>query len=189
MNSQLLHNISIWTSSGECIGTELGVNGLDVSNAASAFNPVTSTAYFIPFWLGSAVSVTKVFWLNGTTVQGSIDVGIYDKDGTYILSAGSTTQSSGTSTPQVVTLTNPVIIGPGQFYLAVSMNQTQGHLFRFLWTTTTLGTMAGMKYLFDQFPLPTTNVTFTNLTNTDAPLPLRALPYCPDIGFYSDTFD
>lgn len=172
----------IATYSLDAIGSEITSSAVTaLSSLASAINPVTSTAYFVPFCLGHPVSVSRVFSINGTTAQGSIDVGIYDEDGTYIISSGSTTQT-GTSNLQFVTITNTVI-GPGRFYLAVSLNTTQGTILRGLWTTTTQGTIAGMKYLFDTFPLPTTGVTFTNLTNTYAVLPFRALAYIPVIGF------
>ena len=167
--------------SSESISCEISVTGLGFASFVTAFNPVTSTAYFIPFCLAQPASVTQLFCANGTTAQGSIDVGIYDEDGEYIISAGSTTQS-GTSAIQAFTLSPNVIIGPGRFYLAISLANTQGHYLRMVWTTTTLGTLAGMKYVFDTFPLPTTAVTFTNLTTTSAALPFRALATVPLIG-------
>ena len=172
---------TISTHSLEAIGVELLGAGLRGSDWGSAINPVTSTIYFIPFWVSQAMSVTKVFAQNSAVAQGSIDVGIYTEDGAYIISAGSTTHS-GVNTPQAFDLSPDLIIGPGRFYLAVTMNTTQGTLLRASWTTTTFGVMAGMKYQFDTFPLPTTNVSFTNLTNTAAALPLRALPYVPMLG-------
>lgn len=182
--SSIFHppSTTIHTGSLEAIGPEMASTALGMGSFASAFNPVTSTAYFIPLWLSNPVSITKVFAANGATAQGSLDVGLYDEDGGYIISSGSTTQSGANGT-QEMTLSPNVIIGPGQFYLAVSLNTTQGTLLRVLWTTTTLGTLAGMKYLYDTFPLPTTAVTFTNLTNTAAALPFRALTYIPLIGF------
>jgi hypothetical protein len=173
---------TINTFSTESIGAEIANIGQSLNDVIGAINPVTSTAYFIPCWVAEPVSITQFFVGNGGTIGGSIDVGLYDQDGFAIKTAGSTTQA-GASTIQTFALSPNIPIGPGRYYMAVSVANTQSQLLRVTWTTTTLPAMAGMKLVFNTFPLPTTSVSFTNQTTTSTALGLLALPYVPLIGF------
>lgn len=162
-------NNTLNTTSLDSIGPILIANGLGVF--VSGLWAVTNTAIFVPFWLSEPTTITKVFIFNGSTVLGSVDAGLYDQDGNTIFTAGSSTQT-GTNVPQAFTVSN-VTIGPGKFYLAAAVNQSQGagaSFFRQLWTTTTLGSMAGMAQKGSGFPLPTSSVSFDPMTTTYIPL-------------------
>ena len=114
------HGSTISIAHLESIGQYLGSIGLTWSSSASAVWPVANTAYFIPFRLSEPVTVTLLWWLNGTAVAGNVDCGLYDAAGTRIVSAGSTAQA-GTSAIQSVNITD-TLIGPGTFFMALALD-------------------------------------------------------------------
>src|SRR3972149_4026032 len=115
--------ISPWSacSIANCIGT-MGV-------PASAVWPTANKALYVPFRIGKPVLVKKLFLINGATVSGNVDVGIYDAAGTRLISAGSTAQA-GASALQQFDIAD-TLLGWGLFYMALAVRNV---------TATALGT-------------------------------------------------
>ena len=120
--------VTMHTHSPQAIGTELATAAGKLSTAASAVYPTANLALFIPFWLGTSHTAVQLFCWNGATVSGNIDVGIYAADGTKLVSSGSTAQA-GVNVLQAFDIADTVL-GPGNYYLAVAMDNTTGTLFR-----------------------------------------------------------
>lgn len=123
-------------------------------------------AYFYPFTLSEPFTVVKAGWINGATVNGNVDIGVYSENGTKIWSSGSTAQS-GTSAGQAVTPT-AFTLPPGKYYMAISSDSA---------TATFLAMSGGevaraMGILIQSvFPLPSTmgSVTAISATKTRSP--------------------
>lgn len=96
-----------------------------IGSASGGFStPLASTTWgtanlakYIPFRISQPYQVANAFCLNGATATGNVDIGIYDADGTRLASTGATALS-GTTAIQTIALS--VLLGPGQFWLAMS---------------------------------------------------------------------
>lgn len=143
--------------------------GLPLFSAASATYPAANRALLVPFHIEMPILITLLLSANGATASGNIDVGIYSADFTRIVSAGSTAQS-GTNAAQTFNIAD-VILGAGDYYLAVAMDNTTGTLFR-----QNLGVQptrrAGVLQMASAFPLP---ATITPATIASSYLPIIAL--------------
>ena len=112
--------ITITPWSYQSIGTELRMT----AQSPSEQNYVTANrVVFVPFRVPEAVTVTKMFWGNGSAVAGNLDAGIYDEVGTRLVSTGSTLQA-GTARLQVVDVTDTTL-ARGVYYLAM-LSDTSG---------------------------------------------------------------
>jgi hypothetical protein len=120
--------VTIHSLSLESLASGANSIGFVPSVFASGTWPQANTAIFIPFALTKAITIVKMFSMNGATASGSIDLGIYDVAGTRLISSGSTAQA-GTNTLQEFDITDTQI-GPGLFYMAVAKNDTAGTLYR-----------------------------------------------------------
>jgi hypothetical protein len=128
--------------------------------------PGANTAFFVPFRLSRAVLFKLLFAWNGAAVSGNIDVGIYSRDGTRLVSSGSTAQA-GTSVIQTFDVTD-TLIGPGVFYLAIAMDNGTGQITRFV-PGLAVGRLLGMAQMATAFPLPAT-ATLAVFTTNFAPI-------------------
>jgi hypothetical protein len=99
------------------------MNAIGQSLTAAAWSSA-NRAYYIPVSIFSTITVVKMMVINGGTVSGNIDVGIYDAGGARLVSSGSTAQS-GTSAIQEFNITDTVL-NPGLYYLACAMDNTTG---------------------------------------------------------------
>lgn len=79
-------------------------------------NWTTNLAVYVPVTLPMAVQVKKLWWVNGSSVTGNIDVGIYDAQGNKIVSTGSIAPgtASQVASSDIADLTLP----PGDYYFA-----------------------------------------------------------------------
>ena len=151
----------------DAIGIRMGPMAggvVDVSTVWSAAN----RALFIPFALGTQATITRVFWFNGATVSGNVDCGVYDAAGTRLISSGSTAQA-GTTAIQSVDVTDTVI-GPGNFYLALAMNNTTGTIRIRTLGNVVLSKAVGMAAMATAFALPATVTLITT--------PVDSIPSC-----------
>ena len=136
-------------------------------------NSITVTANliaFIPFRLSTPIVVRRLWIANGTVVSGNVDLGVYDAKGTLLVSTGSTPQAN-TSTIQFIDV-DDVIIGPGQFYLAVVIDNATGTIMCGEMGAQ-LNTILGIAGQVSTFPLPAT-ATLASALSTAA--------YEPHIG-------
>lgn len=155
---------TIATLSIECLGAEVGSS---VQNYASAAYPAANRAYYIPFHLDEPILVTKLFCANGATVSGNVDMGIYDSNFTRIVSIGSTVQA-GTSALQAFDITD-TLIGPGDFYLAIALDNATGTIYNGTNPTLPVVQAAGILMQASAFPLPA-NATPVTSSATTVPL-------------------
>lgn len=114
---------SISTQSPEALGYFF------IASSGVAAFPASNDAIFVPFTIERPALVKRLFSVNGNVTSGNIDMGIYTSDGGRIVSIGSTAQA-GTTTKQFFDITD-TYLSPGQYYMAVAMNNTTGTLRRF----------------------------------------------------------
>lgn len=102
----------------ECFGAFAGALVNDPSTTNTTLT--SRLVYLTPFVLPYGVVVTKIGWVNSSTVNGTLDVGIYDNNLDLIVSSGSVTQGAGstTSTYQAGDITDTGL-PPGLYYAAL----------------------------------------------------------------------
>ncbi len=87
---------------------------------------VANLAVYVPFSLPFYYPAARIYWCNGGTASGNVDVGIYSQGGTRMYSSGSTAQS-GTSQLQYVDFTD-MILSPGKYYMGVVCSAATANL-------------------------------------------------------------
>lgn len=110
------------------IGTHTTFYGASISPTGAGTYPTADLAIYVPVPVQQRVVVRGLYICNSTAVSGNFDVGLYDAAGTRLASSGTTAQS-GTTTEQVVDITDTTI-GPGLYYIAVVLDNTTGSLLR-----------------------------------------------------------
>jgi hypothetical protein len=113
---------------------------------------------------------TGMLWLNGSVVSGNIDAGLYDLTGTRLASVGSTPQS-GTAQVQRANFATPVTLAAGRYYVAVSLDNTTGTLYKCSAGNLSVRAHGGrLAQPGSNFPLPATfNPTWIPTTQTYTP--------------------
>lgn len=129
---------------------------------------VANLAIYVPLVLPFPYLVNRLWWMNGSVVTTSnADVGIYNRDGVRLASAGSTVQA-GTSTIQYVALGTPMLLSPGRYYLAWVSSGTTNRGFGLTTITANHGRAAGLLAQATALPLPA-SATFATLANALVP--------------------
>ncbi len=123
-------------------------------------------AFFIPVRFTREEVIRKFYWMNGATVSGNVDCGLYAPDGTKIVSTGSTAQS-GTTAIQIVDTTDTVV-GPGLFYLALACDNTTAAFGMASSFTNPMIQILGCAEVATSFILPAT-VTLGSTSRTSIP--------------------
>lgn len=136
------------------IGTIAAPNGMTAL--------VVNRGYFIATTVPAPVTVTKIAIDSGTATSG-VDVAIYNQNGVLLGSSGSSTVTSAGA--QSISLTAPVNLEPGWYYLAVSSTHVP-ILGRY-----TIDSLLGCTTVNTVFPFPAT----TTLPGTVSAL-------CPSIA-------
>jgi len=80
--------------------------------------PNANEAVYVPFVIAAPYLVRTLWWYNGGTAAGNVDIGIYTAGGTLLANAGSTAMS-GTQVVQAVSLGTPLLLAPGTYYLGL----------------------------------------------------------------------
>lgn len=155
----------ISTSGPLSIGYEIASS--EVATASSVAWPAANRALFVPFQVSEQVTVYQTFLINGATVSGNVDLGVYKEDGTYIISTGATAQS-GTNALQAIDITD-TMFGPGRFYMALSISNTTATVFGYLTFDGPTATGFGMFQQASAHPLPTTSATFASCSSSTVP--------------------
>lgn len=137
---------------------------------ASNVFPASNKAYFLPISITQPIVITAFFCINGATASGNLDIGLFDRVGTRIISTGSTAQS-GTSQVQSISVAN-TSVGPGLFYLALAADNGTGTFFALTNASVRFTSIIGEYNQSTAFPLPAT-ATFATSTSF----------YVPIIGF------
>jgi hypothetical protein len=164
--------VNISTFHAQSIG---GATFRQSAGVASAAYPSANLAIYIPFRIDIPITVTNLYSYNGSAVSGNIDIGIYNNLGGLIVSKGTTAQA-GTSAIQTFSIT-ATSLTPGQYYLAVAMDNTTGTLFTISLAQIAFLQVIGMAQQATAFVLPST-ATFASSTNN----------YIPCIGLTTRSF-
>lgn len=135
--------------------------------ATSAVYTIANSARLFSIQISHPVTVYKLGIANGTVVSGNIDVGIYDKNLNLVVSAGSTPQA-GVSQIQTFDIADTVLT-PGDYYLAVAMDNTTGTLLRNNNIPTPVMFALGCLYTGSGFPLPATLNPAGSVTSSFVP--------------------
>lgn len=116
-----------------------------------------NAAIFAPVRLTGRHTYNKAWWLNGATANGNVDVGIYTLSGTTLTRVvASTAEAQGTvSTLQVAAAFTPTTIGPGLYYLAISVTSATATFWRASLGSAANMRVAGTFYATSVSPLPT----------------------------------
>ena len=122
-----------------------------------------NAAFFFPFTIDVPTTIVQMSWANGATVSGNVDIGIYNSEGTLLVSSGSTAQS-GVSANQTVNTTD-TLLSPGKwFYLALAVDNTTATLLGVA-LSAAFNQAMGVLSMASAFPLPAT-ATFASITVT-----------------------
>lgn len=140
---------------------------LSVGSIASAVYPSANLAIYVPFNLVTPVLAKQIFWYNGATVSGNVDVGIYDEKKRKIISTGSTLQA-GINSLQRIDITD-TWLGTGLFFLAISMDNVTGTLFSNTSGNVMWWNILGVYQQATAFPLPDP-ATFATPTSDYMPM-------------------
>lgn len=110
------------------LGQAGGIGGTNLSSVAY---PTANVAMLVPFRVLTAMPVKQVWWMQGATVAGNVDVGVYNLDARLLLSGGAVAQSvAGVSAIGQVTFSTPTILYPGGYYLAVACSSATGTFYQ-----------------------------------------------------------
>lgn len=135
-------------------------------NAAAAW-PVTNKAMYVPVIVDRIINVQLMAVINGATLNGNLDVGIYDEEKNKIVSSGSTAQT-GVSAVQTFNITDTVL-NPGLYYLAMATNSNTATYMRGNGAPGEALRASGMAEQTTAFALPST-ATFATPVATYLPL-------------------
>jgi len=127
--------------------------------------PVASAAILLPFSIQSALTVQRCAWSNGAAVSGNVDCGIYNEDGTRVVSLGSTAQA-GVNSVQTATLSASLVAG--SYFMALALDNTTGTILATAPASASIGRCVGIQWATTFFPLGAT-ATFANPTNAYIP--------------------
>lgn len=97
-------------------------NAIQGAPTGAASWPSTSDPVAIPFAISEAITITHFGCRNGTTLNGNIDIGVYDRSFNRLVSTGSTALS-GPSAWQWIDITD-YGLPRGSYYLAASHDDT-----------------------------------------------------------------
>lgn len=158
------NGVAISAGSRESIGVPLAAQFQVPTSTAW---PLANLALFVPFEIYRWWTLQNFLAVNGATVSGNVDVGVYDDDGERLVSMGSTAQS-GTSAEQLFNLADyPLSPTTPNCYLAMSMDNTTGTVQA--WTPTApFAACLGVLEMTSAFPLPPT-ATFALSTRAFIP--------------------
>lgn len=104
--------------------TTISRQSLGVSIAAIGSTPANISwwganfAIYVPLVVEETITVTKLFSVNGSSVSGNIDIGLYDESGTKKISTGSVAQS-GPNQAQVIDVADTQLT-PGRYYFGLA---------------------------------------------------------------------
>jgi hypothetical protein len=110
--------ITPWSE--ESIGTMLAAIA-SIAPASGAW-VTAQTGLYVPFTIEASFTAKKMFWYNGATASGNIDVAIYNDSGARQVSQGSTAQS-GINAIQEVDI-GDTVLAPGRYWMAIAGGAT-----------------------------------------------------------------
>jgi hypothetical protein len=115
--------------------------------------PTANLAIFIPVEIPYPYPLRYMAWLNGATVSGNADIGLYDSEGNRLVSSGSVAQASANAI-QVQTLTT-TLLKVGLYYMALAVDNTTATFSRWIPGVEHLR-VSGVRQASSAFVLPAT---------------------------------
>lgn len=117
INAQRLMPLSVWVGSPTSLNT---------AQSQGTFSGLTTTigasnVMLYPVAVTEPYRVRRLWWLNGSTITGNVDVGIFDASGAKLVSTGSTAHS-GSSTIQSVAV--DYTLGIGSYWVGMATSST-----------------------------------------------------------------
>jgi hypothetical protein len=143
--------VTVWTGSKFSMGAGTRAPLAGTGQYATAAWTTANLAMYVPFWLPFRYPIRNLFVFNFATVNGTHDLGIYDRNFALITSTGSVTQA-GTSTIQFHA--KDIILDPGQYYFALSSSSTTATYATMQSGTTTRHRYLGILQQTSAHPLP-----------------------------------
>lgn len=117
-------DFGVQRAGGNVISVASALSGVSVTAPSNAAWTAANRAIYVPVRVPYRVTIAKIIIGAGATASGNFDVGIYTKDGTRVVSSGSTAKGSLTEHVVDITDTN---IGPGLYYLAMAADGTDAY--------------------------------------------------------------
>jgi hypothetical protein len=148
--------------------SSVGDDVIDVGNAFSNANVnlTASRAHYIPFIVRDRCTVYGSLWLNGSTISGNLDVGIYDYTAVRLVSLGATAQA-GASAVQYGNLADTTL-DPGYYWMAFVADNATATFSVCSWTAARPLDFMGIKIQASAYVLPST-ATFATSSVTEVP--------------------
>lgn len=111
-------------SSGEVISIAAALSGTSVTAPSNVAWTAANRAIYVPVRIPYRVTIFQIVIGAGGAASGNFDVGIYTKDGTRVVSSGST--AKGSLVARVVDIAD-TDVGPGLYYLAMAADGTDAY--------------------------------------------------------------
>ena len=112
------------------VGVGAWLMGPAVTALASGAWPTASLALLFPFSITTQLTAQSACWCNGTVVSGNVDAGIYNEDGTRVISVGGVAQA-GISATQQANFSAPTAIAAGSYFFALVLDNITGTVNKF----------------------------------------------------------
>lgn len=169
LSPTLRNSLTMGTLSPESL--IVSINASVTTLVASQAWPLANMAIYVPIEILYPVTVTRLLVNNGTTVAGNIDVGIFDVNGSRMVSMGSVIQS-GTSASQLFDIPDTTLL-PGMYYMGLALSNVTGTISGFGGVFVDMAPM-GFGQQASAFPLPAT-ISPTTFSGTFAPIITMAI--------------
>jgi hypothetical protein len=98
---------------------------------------------YLPFSLPWSYTAKRVFWANGATVAGNVDMGIYSLAGAKLTSTGLTAQA-GVSVLQYASLPVPYVLAAGSYLWGITLTNGTATIILNTTLTAVLGRFSGL---------------------------------------------
>lgn len=161
---QDFNRVAITTTSLESIAIDMKAQAAGLGSQVFAAN----RAYYVPFLvLGQPFLAQMIAMRNLATVNGNLDVGIYDDQQHRLVSKGSTAQA-GANALQTFDITDTLLL-PGVYYASFATDSATG-TYRGYSISSSLGSAAAGVLMQDTaFPLPDPAVFASSVGNLVVP--------------------
>lgn len=100
-----------------------GLGAFNSQGVAGVAWPLANLALFIPVEVTEAIVLTGIYWATGGTAGGNLDIGLYNEDGTKVVSHGTVARGTVNSLNSSFALTDTTV-GPGRYFMAMSADST-----------------------------------------------------------------
>lgn len=152
-----------WYSFGHNgLAADMLFSGTGVGNTSGAW-PTANLAIWLPVIIWAPCTVDQLGIFNGATANSNIDLGIYHRDNTLLVSTGAFAQA-GTNAYQFTSVT-PTDLSEGLHFFACSFSATTGTIFRQGTLAAGLSSTIGVLQEASAHPLPSTGTPVVALSD------------------------